>query len=140
MTSWSASLQIRSNPAELSRLASWLESWASKHGIADETAQQVDLCSAEAVSNVMNYNHDAGAIEVRIGQEGDNVVFEVEDGGIAFDPTQAEPPAPVTLDSDRVGGWGIRIVRKLSSEVRYQRVNGRNRLTLVFYPRSSAAA
>ena len=140
MTSWSASLQLRSDPAELSRLAVWLESWAGEHGIADDTAQQVDLCSAEAVSNVMNYNRDAGVIEVRIGHEGDNVVFEIEDGGIAFDPTQAELPAAVTMDSDRVGGWGIRIVRKLSNEVRYQRVNGRNRLTLVFYPRSSAAA
>ena len=45
-----------------------------------------------------------------------------------------------TLDSDKVGGWGIRIVKRLSDEVRYDRINGRNRLTLVFHPRPPAVA
>jgi len=140
---WSAALQIRSDPAELSRLAQWLESWAQQHGVAEETAQQVDLCTAEAVTNVMTHglaDSTTHQIELRIGHEGDDVVFEIEDDGVAFDPTQAALPEPVTMDSDRVGGWGMRIVRRLSDEVRYSRVNDRNRLTLVFHPRPSAAA
>jgi anti-sigma regulatory factor (Ser/Thr protein kinase) len=107
------------------------------------TAQQLDLCSAEAVTNVMTHGMPDPAlhrIEVRIGREADAILLEIEDDGVAFDPTQAPPPPPVTLDSDRVGGWGIRIVRRLSDEVRYRRVDGFNRLTLVFRPRPSVAA
>jgi anti-sigma regulatory factor (Ser/Thr protein kinase) len=77
---------------------------------------------------------------LRIGRQDADIVLEIEDNGIAFDPTQAPLPPPVTMDSDRVGGWGMRIVRSLSDEVRYQRIGGRNRLTLIFHPRPSVAA
>ena len=139
----SASLQIRSDLAELTRVAVWIDDWARRHSVPDQTAQTLDLCAAEAVSNVMTHGlagAEQGEIDLRLGREGDDVVLEIEDGGIAFDPiTQAPPPTPVTLESDKVGGWGIRIVKKLSDEVRYDRVNGRNRLTLVFHPRPAAA-
>ena len=141
--SGSASLQLRSDLAELTRLAVWIGAWAEQHGVPDETAQQLDLCAAEAVTNILTHGAlqaGTGAIAVHLGHAGKDVVLEIEDDGVAFDPTQAPPPAPVTLESDRVGGWGIRIVMKLSDEVRYRRVDGRNRLTLVFHPRSSAAA
>lgn len=140
---WSASLQIRSDLAELSRLASWISAWAEQQRVPDETAQQLDLCAAEVVTNVMTHglsDSDAHKIELRIGQHGDDVVLEIEDDGIAFDPTQNPLPPPVTMDSERVGGWGMRIVRRLSDEVQYRRIDGRNRLTLVFHPRPSVAA
>lgn len=143
-----SSLLLRSDLAELARLACWLDAWAREHAVPDETLQQVDLCAAEAVTNVMTHGVQDGAadpaptheIAVRIGRDGDDVVLEIEDDGIAFDPTQAPLPPPVTMDSDRVGGWGMRIVRSLTDEVRYRRIDGRNRLTLVFHPRRSAAA
>lgn len=139
----SASLQIRSDLAELTRLAGWIESWTRQHEVPDLTAQTIDLCAAEAVTNVMTHglaDADGAAIDVRLGRDGEDVVLQIEDGGSAFDPTTAPPPPPVTLESDKVGGWGIGIVTKLSDKVRYDRVNGRNRLTLVFHPRSSAVA
>ncbi len=141
MTS-SASLQLRSDLTELTRLAVWIDSWARQHDVPDQTAQTVDLCAAEAVTNVMTHGlagADGAAIDVRLVHDGDAVVLQIEDGGVEFDPTRAPPPAPVTLESDQVGGWGIGIVSRLSDEMRYDRVNGRNRLTLVFHPRSAAA-
>ena len=140
---WSASLLIRNDVAELTRMAAWIDAWANQHHVADQTVQRVDLCAAEAVTNVMTHGarpEHAGDVELRIGQRGEAVVFEIEDDGIAFDPTQAPLPPAVTMDSDRVGGWGMRIVRSLSDEVRYRRIDGRNRLTLTFRPRPSAAA
>src|SRR5262249_25638568 len=138
----SASLLIRCDHDELPRVGTWLESWAREHSVSDETAQHLDLCAAEAVTNVMEYGltGPTAEIELRIGRQGNDVVFEIEDRGIEFDPTTADLPPPVTMNNDRIGGWGIRIVRRLSDEVRYARINGRNRLTLVFRPRPSAAA
>jgi len=137
-----ASLLMRGDLAELDRLSSWVDAWSRQHGVPEQTAQQMDLCTAEAVTNVMTYGLGGGdgEIEVSIGREGDDIVLEIVDDGIAFDPTQMPPPPPVTLDSDRVGGWGINIVRKLSDDVRYRRVGDRNCLTLVFHAWPSAAA
>ena len=56
---------------------------------------------------------------------------EVEDDGRPFDPLGV--PAPdlqAPLPERRVGGLGIHFVRRLMSEVRYARVDGRNRLVL----------
>jgi len=138
---WSASLQVRNDIAELSRLGAWVESWAAQHGVADETAQRIDLCATELVTNVMTHGETAAparVIELRIAGEDGHLVLDIDDDGVAFDPTLAPLPAPVTMESDRVGGWGMRIVRNLSDEVRYRRAAGRNRLSLVFYPRSAA--
>ena len=139
--SWSASLQVRNDVAELSRLGAWVEAWAMQHGVADETAQRIDLCATEMVTNVMTHGDCAAparAIDLRVAAEGDNLVLDIVDDGVAFDPTLAPLSAPVTMDSDRVGGWGMRIVRNLSDEVRYRHAEGRNRLQLVFYPRAAA--
>ena len=135
-----ASLLLRSDLDELARLASWVDAWTRQNDVPEQAAQQLDLCAAEAVANVMMHGQGGSEIEVRIGRRDGDVVLEIEDDGVAFDPTTAPPPPPVTLDADRVGGWGISIVRKLSDEVRYRRVSGRNRLTLVFHARPSAAA
>jgi len=138
---WSASLQVGNDIAELSRLGAWVESWATQHRVADETAQRIDLCATELVTNVITHGHSdapARVIELRIAEAGENLILDIDDDGVAFDPTLAPLAAPVTMDSDRVGGWGMRIVRKLSDEVHYRRAHGRNRLSLVFYPRPAA--
>lgn len=132
---WSVSLRVRNDLDELTRLAEWLNTCAEQHSIPEQTAQHVDLCVAEAVTNIMTHGFaDEGAheIAVRLEQKGKDVVLEIEDDGVAFDPTAADPPPLATLDSTRIGGWGIRIVRRFAAEVRYRRTNGHNCLTLVF--------
>ena len=138
---WSASLQLRNDVAELSRLGAWVESWTMQHGVADETAQRVDLCATELVTNVMTHGEaeaPAHVIDLRIAGEGVNLVLDIVDDGVAFDPTLAPLAPPVTLESDRVGGWGMRIVRNLADHVCYRREDGRNRLSISFYPRPAA--
>lgn len=131
-----ASLLLRNDLDELARLETWVSGWAQQHGVAEQTAQHVDLCATETVTNIMTHGFadaQAGRIELRLGCTERNVVLEIEDDGVAFDPTGAdEPTAPTTLDTTRIGGWGIRIVRRFTEEVRYRRSDGHNCLTLVF--------
>ena len=134
--SWSVSLRVRNELSELTRLAEWLNTCAEQHSIPEQTAQHVDLCIAEAVTNIMTHGFaDEGAHEIALSleQQGKDVVLQIEDDGVAFDPTEAEPPPLATLDSTRIGGWGMRIVRRFSDELRYRRIDGRNCLTLVFH-------
>lgn len=133
---WSVSVVVRNDLDELARLAEWVNTCAEQHAIPEQTAQHLDLCIAEAVTNIMTHGfEDTGEhrIALRLAQQDKDVVLEIEDDGVAFDPTKADPPPLATLDSTRIGGWGMRIVRRFSDEVRYRRIDGRNCLTLVFH-------
>ena len=58
-------------------------------------------------------------------------VFIVTDSGRPFDPTAA-PEADITLAAeDRpIGGLGILLVRNIMDSVRYDRIDGKNVLTM----------
>ena len=59
------------------------------------------------------------------------IEFSLSDSGKAFDPTQM-PDADVTLSADerQIGGLGIFLIRQIMDDVRYERADGRNVLTL----------
>lgn len=61
-----------------------------------------------------------------------------EDDGLAYDPTAAEIPEKPFEEFDR-GGMGLSLLRRTASDIRYERTDGRNRLTLTFRPESTAA-
>ena len=51
--------------------------------------------------------------------------------GKEFDPTMA-PEADITLSADerKIGGLGIFLIRQIMNEVKYERIEGKNVLTL----------
>ena len=60
-----------------------------------------------------------------------SIVFVLTDTGKEFDPTAA-PEADITLSAeDRpIGGLGIFLIRQIMNEVKYERIEGKNVLTL----------
>jgi anti-sigma regulatory factor (Ser/Thr protein kinase) len=71
------------------------------------------------------------AIAVTLELSEGEITVEVEDDGLAYDPTRA--PAPVlagTLDERKLGGLGVAFVRSLTDSIEYRRIDGRNRLVL----------
>ena len=134
-----ASLIVGSELRELSRVSAWVQDWAEHQRLPARVAQQLDLCSTEAVTNIMTHGSgDAAAhasILLRLGWQGEAVALEVEDEGSPFDPLQAPQPMHASsLDDAHVGGWGIPIVRRFSDGMHYRREDGRNCLTLLFRP------
>jgi serine/threonine-protein kinase RsbW len=134
-----ASLIVGSELRELSRVSAWVQDWAQRQRLPSRVAQQLDLCSAEAVTNIVAHGGGDeaahGSIFLRLGWQGDEVALEVEDEGCPFDPLQAPEPAHAgSLEDARIGGWGIPIVRRFSNGMHYRREDGRNCLTLLFRP------
>ena len=134
-----ASLIVGSELRELSRVSAWVQDWAQRQRLPARITQQLDLCSTEALTNIMTHGSgDAAAhasILLRLGWQGEAVALEVEDEGRPFDPLQAPQPMHASsLDDAHVGGWGIPIVRRFSDGMHYRREDGRNRLTLLFRP------
>ena len=120
-----------------------LTEWIDGLGIPTELNMPINLALEEAVSNVMLYAYPGKSGQVfvefvktegvkELGAEGRRLVFTITDSGIPFDPTQT-PEADVTLTAEEreIGGLGIYLVRQLMDEVRYERTEDKNILTLV---------
>ena len=125
---------IKNSIAEIARVVELIEELATVQNLPAGTIWPLNVALDEILSNIISYGHEDGReheIVVRVSLEHGLMIAEVEDDGRAFDPLAAPPPAiDVPLEERGVGGLGIHIVRNLMDEVTYNRIAGRNRLTL----------
>ena len=87
-------LELRSDLAELKRLAGWIKAQAQQELSAD-TSFAIQLCLEEAVANIIM--HGGGAkddrlrIAIELERNAGTLVASIEDSGWEFDPTQFRP-------------------------------------------------
>ena len=120
---------------EIPCLAEFVETICESAGVSHSLMMNLDLALEEAVTNVMLYAYPegtAGQVEVECMSEDGLLTFQIRDAGASFDPTQ-QADADVTLGVQErpIGGLGIFLVRQIMDEVRYERKNDKNVLTLV---------
>ena len=94
----------------------------------------LNLALEEAVTNVILYAYPDGAdglVDVEAILKPHSLEFIITDSGVPFDPTTA-PDVDITLPANErpLGGLGIYLVRQLMDELRYQRVNDKNVLSM----------
>jgi serine/threonine-protein kinase RsbW len=59
------------------------------------------------------------------------VTVKIEDDGVPFNPLEkVDPDFPENVESAKIGGLGILIIRKLMDNVSYERKPGKNKLTM----------
>lgn len=137
------SIVIRNDVSELARVGAWVKDWARQNDLPTPTAERIDMCSVEAVTNIVTHAYaDDAAHQIRLSLERDAqvVALEIEDDGSAFDPrVLARPQRAASLADAKIGGLGVHIVRSLSDELEHQRIGRLNRLRLVFRLRSADA-
>jgi OFA family oxalate/formate antiporter-like MFS transporter len=144
-----AKVEERSFPAEvhvLPDVMDFVTARAEKAGLSAKKVLHIQLAVEEAVANIchhayleeaainlVNYPyHRPGRFVVRV--RGEEATFEVDliDQGLAFNPLSVAPP---DLDSlakhPELKGIGIHLIREVTDEVRYKRVEDKNVLTLI---------
>lgn len=87
----------------------------------------------EAFNNIVRHAYATvrGDVEVTLQVEDDRVTLRLVDHGEGFDFAHAGAfDAPPEFDRLSEGGMGLFIIRKLMSEVTYERRQGRNHLTM----------
>lgn len=130
------SIILEKDLAELVRLGGWVAATAERLGFDEALAFKVDLCLAEAVTNVIDYGFkDDGEHEIVVFLEADGpeVSVLIEDDGRAFNPLKArETQLGTSLEDVTIGGLGIHLFKSYTKELRYERKGGKNRLTMVF--------
>ena len=127
-------LILQNEVAEISKLAIFIEDLGEEFGLSPELVFNLNLVLEEAVSNVILYAYpkeEHQTISLIARKKDNQLIFVLTDSGKEFDPTQA-PDADITLSAeDRpIGGLGIFLIRQIMNTVEYQRIEGKNVLTL----------
>ena len=127
-------LVLKNEISEINKLAIFIEELGEELNLAPDLVFNLNLVLEEAVSNVILYAYPMGEgqeISLVANATENNLVFLLTDSGKEFDPTQA-PDADVTLSAEerQIGGLGIFLIRQIMNTVEYQRIDGKNVLTL----------
>ena len=128
------SIILANDIAEISRLAAFIEEVGETFALTPDVVFNLNLVIEEAVVNVINYaypkeEHQHIYLSAHL-HEG-SIVLVFTDTGKEFDPTLA-PDADISLSAEErdIGGLGIFLIRQIMNEVRYERIDGKNVLTL----------
>jgi len=105
-----------------------------KMGIGEELSRKIRLAVEEAVVNVMEYAYPAGTEgEVQISWMTDYCKLKVVivDSGVPFNPTTKErTDTTLPVEERPIGGLGILLMSDIMDKVSYERIKGKNYLTL----------
>ena len=127
-------LVLTNDVQEVSRLSTFMKAVTERMGIEKSLGRQLRLAVEEAVVNVIDYAYPAGSkgtVEISMTSDGHTVRFRITDTGIPFDPTEREQTDTTLPAEDRqIGGLGLLLVRELMDSINYERLEGKNVLTL----------
>lgn len=127
-------LIIKNHVGELERVNKFIEEIGVELGLDMELLMNLNLVMEEMVSNVIFYAYPEGKtadIELVAESNGKELTFMLSDQGKEFDPTAKEDADPDVNPMDReIGGMGIFIVKNIMNQVTYQRLEGKNLLTM----------
>jgi len=125
---------IKNEVSELARVNQFVEEIGEELQIDPELLMNLNLVMEEMVSNVIFYAYPQGKtadIEIFAESNGKELTFVLSDQGKAFDPTMKEDAHPEQDPMEReIGGMGIFIVKNIMNQVTYQRLKGKNLLTM----------
>ena len=128
------SLILANDITEISKLSAFIEEIGEEFSLTPDVVFNLNLVLEEAIVNVINYAYpkeEHQSIYLSAALHDDSIVFVLTDTGKEFDPTQV-PEADITLSAEErpIGGLGIFLIRQIMNEVKYQRIEGKNVLTL----------
>jgi anti-sigma regulatory factor (Ser/Thr protein kinase) len=127
-------LNLKNDVAELDKVLNLVTDLCARHSISADTEYDLKLALDEVVSNVARHAYPAGekhefTLDVAVTEV--EFVARVEDDGVPFNPLEhPEPNLDVPLEERSEGGLGIFLVRQIMNSVEYQRVDGKNIITL----------
>ena len=127
--------RVEPHVSGITALIDWIAACCRAAQVADECRLKMTLAIEEAVKNVIDHGFDERPpphlIRVRLEITSDRVAAEVLDNGAPFDPTAApEPELTLPLAQRRLGGLGIRLMRRIIDRVDYRRGESGNILRL----------
>jgi sigma-B regulation protein RsbU (phosphoserine phosphatase) len=116
------------------QLSAFVDEVCETAGYDMSTTLKINLAIEEAVVNVMNYaypNGVKGNVDIDAQINDVRLKFVISDSGTPFDPTaKAEVDTTLSAEERGIGGLGIHLIRQIMDTINYERVDGKNVLTL----------
>ncbi len=133
-----AALEVGMKPqsSEPRRVAELFERFGAEHDLPPKIVMRMELALDEVLTNVVSYafGEDAADAQITVGMyiSGSLVRISIEDNGPPFNPLTeaADPDVELPAEEREIGGLGIHLAKTFVRTLRYERVDGRNRLTL----------
>jgi serine/threonine-protein kinase RsbW len=123
-------LPVELSSVDLGRLA--LLAYIEPLDLAPRVVNRLEVVLEELVTNIVRHSLGAATISIEAEPVDDTVRLTVGDDGAAFNPLEAPMPEPVSsLQNAVLGGQGILLIRRMSKVVRYDRIDGANRMSVV---------
>lgn len=127
-------IRLKNQVGELEHMAQFIEEIGEELKLDMELRTDLNIVLEELVSNIILYAYPEGAegtIDLATESDGKIITFFLSDQGREFDPTLKEDPDVETNPAERqLGGMGIFIVKNIMDDVAYQRLEGKNVLTI----------
>jgi anti-sigma regulatory factor (Ser/Thr protein kinase) len=119
---------------EVDRVRTFLKDYVAGLGLDEEDSLKVELALHEICVNIAMYAYPRGPhgdMAIRLWREGKDLVIEVRDRGVPFNPVKKKnPDLLVKLRRGRPGGLGVYFYRTLMDGLSYRRTRGENVLTV----------
>ena len=128
------SIILTNDISEINKLTEFVEEIGNELSLAPDVVFNLNLVLEEAVVNIINYAYpkeEHQSIYLSATLHEGSIILVLTDTGVEFDPTMA-PEADITLSAEKrpIGGLGIFLIRQIMNEVRYDRIDGKNVLTM----------
>lgn len=121
--------------SSLATLAGIIEKFGTANALSDMVRNRLNVMLDELVTNSITYglaNISEPELRLRLHIDEGAIVAQLEDNGTAFNPFEEvpEPDPTLGLEERPIGGLGVFLVKQFADSTEYERVDGRNRITL----------
>ena len=128
------SITLINDVEQVPELTAFVEEVCEELNFDMDTTMSLNLAIEEAVVNVMEYAYPAdtkGEIKIEALANSVRLKFVISDWGKPFDPTSMEEvDTTLSVEERPIGGLGIHLVRQIMDSLNYERIDGKNVLTL----------
>ena len=126
-------LELAPTLEELPRAVAFVEESLGREAVPQPLVYKLNVAVDEIFSNIARYSGAARAAIVCFVQDG-KATLRFEDDGKPFDPLAAANPDTTLPAQDRdIGGLGVFLVKRTMDEMRYERRQEKNCLTLALH-------
>ncbi|MDR3115052.1 MAG: ATP-binding protein [Treponema sp.] len=125
-------LKVSASVEELNHVVEWVDKILEKETCTIKSHSQIAIVLEEIFVNIAQYAYTReGDMCIRLGFEGPQMIMQFEDSGQAFNPVEyLSLDTKAGIEQRRIGGMGIYIIRKMTDEISYNRVNDKNIFTI----------
>lgn len=127
-------IKILNKIPEIERVCDAVAEFSRKHSVAEKIIFTLHLAIDEILTNIISYGYsdsDDHNIDIHYSFQEDYLKLVITDDSNPFDPANApEPDINSDLESRKIGGLGIYLIKNMMDGIEYSSENGKNTLVL----------